>query len=145
MVTPLRRSDLIRIIEARRVLERLMVVKATERASLDQRQALRILASHLETADNDLEIFFRLDQRLDELLEAACDNPFLVKALNAMHSQCRRLWYLHRTRLNLPRAAQLHGGMALAVADGDGAGAIRALDEIIAIVEKLVNELDVLN
>lgn len=145
MVTPLRRSDLIRIIEARRVLERLMVVKAAERASPDQRQALRILAMHLEAADNDLEVFFRLDRRLDELLEIACDNRFLVKALTAMHSQCRRLWYLHRRRLNLPLSAQLHGGLARAVADGDGAGAIRALDEIITILEGLVNGLDVLS
>jgi len=145
MVTPIRRSDLVQIIETRRVLERLMVVKAAERATTDQRQALRILVSHLEAADNDLALFFRLDRRLDELLEAACANRFLVKALKDMHSQCRRLWYLHRKRLNLPRSAQLHGGLARAVADGDGAGAIRALDEIIAILERLVNGLDVLS
>ncbi|MGB7452881.1 MAG: GntR family transcriptional regulator [Lysobacterales bacterium] len=145
MVTPLRRSDLGQIIEARRVLERLLVVKAAERATPDQRQALKTLASHMEAADNDLEVFFRLDQHLDELLEAACNNRFLVNALTAMHSQCRRLWYLHRSRLNLPRSAELHGGLARAVADGDGAGSIRALDEIIAILEELVNGLDVLS
>jgi DNA-binding GntR family transcriptional regulator len=145
MVTPLRRSDLTQIVEARRVLERLMVVKAAERATPDQRQALTMLASHMEAAFDDLENFFRLDQRLDELLEAACCNRFLVDALTAMHSQCRRLWYLHRRRLDLPRSAQLHGGLARAVAGGDGAGAIRALDEIIAIVEELVNGLDVLS
>jgi len=145
MVTPLRRSDLLQIVEARRVLERLMVVKAAERATPDQRQALRILATHMDTAGNDLESFFRLDRRLDELLEAACNNRYLVNALAAMHSQCRRLWYLHRQSLNLPLSAQLHGGLARAVADDDGAGAIRALDEIIAILEKLVNGLDVLS
>ena len=145
MVTPLRRSDLLQIVEARRVLERLMVVKAAERATPDQRQALRVLAAHMDTAGNDLEGFFRLDHRLDELLEAACNNRYLVNALAAMHSQCRRLWYLYRHRLNLPLSAQLHGGLARAVADGDGAGAIRALDEIIAILENLVNGLDVLS
>jgi len=145
MVTPLRRSDLLQIVEARRVLERLMVVKAAERATPDQRQALQILASHMNTAGDDLESFFRLDRRLDELLEAACYNRYLVKALAAMHSQCRRLWYLHRHRLDLPLSAHLHSGLAQAVADGDGAGAIRALDEIITILEKLVNGLDVLS
>ncbi len=145
MVTPLRRSDLLQIVEARRVLERLMVVKAAERATPDQRQALRILATHMDTAGNDLESFFRLDRRLDELLEAACNNRYLVNALAAMHSQCRRLWYLHRRHLDLPLSAQLHGGLARAVAEDDGAGAIRALDEIIAILEKLVNGLDVLS
>ena len=119
MVTPLRRSDLLQIVEARRVLERLMVVKAAERATPDQ--------------------------RLDELLEAACHNRYLVNALVAMHSQCRRLWYMHRHRLDLLLSARLHSGLALAVADGDGAGAIRALDEIISILEKLVNGLDVLS
>ena len=145
MVTPLRRSDLIQIIEARRVLERLMVVKAAERATPDQRQALLMLAAHLDTAGDDLDVFFRLDQRLDELLEAACNNRYLVQALTAMHSQCRRLWYLHRNNLNLPRSAQLHGGLARAVANQNGAGAIRALDEIITILETLVNGLDVLS
>lgn len=145
MVTPLRRSDLKQIIETRRVLERLLVVKAAERATPDQRQALRILASHLDAAGDELEVFFRLDHRLDELLEAACNNRYLVKALAAMHSQCRRLWYLHRRQLNLPRSAQLHAGLARAVADEDGAGAIRALDEIISILEQLVNGLDVLS
>jgi DNA-binding GntR family transcriptional regulator len=145
MVTPLRRSDLLQIIEVRRVLERLMVVKAAERATPDQRQALLILGGHLEAAEDDLEHFFRLDRRLDELLEAACHNHFLVQALAAMHSQCRRLWYLHRERLDLTVSARLHGGLARAVAERDGSGAIRALDEIIAILEDLVNGLDVLS
>jgi len=145
MVTPLRRSDLLQIVETRRVLERLMVVKAAERATPDQRQALRVLATHMDTAGNDLESFFRLDRRMDELLESACSNRYLVNALAAMHSQCRRLWYLHRHHLNLPLSAQLHGGLARAVADNDGAGAIRALDEIIVILEKLINGLDVLS
>lgn len=145
MVTPVRRSDLTQIIEARRVLERLMVVKAAERASPDQRQALRLLATHLETTGDGLEAFFRLDQRLDDLLEASCNNRYLVRALAAMHSQCRRLWYLHRKALNLPLSTRLHGGLARAVADGNGAGAIRALDEIITILEGLVNGLDVLS
>jgi len=145
MVAPLRRSDLLQIVEARRVLERLMVVKAAERASPDQRQALNILAAHLDTASTDLEAFFRLDRRLDELLEAACNNQYLVNALAVMHSQCRRLWYLHRHKLNLALSAQLHAGLARAVADGDAGAAIRALDEIIVILEKLVNGLDVLS
>lgn len=145
MVAPIRRSDLLQIVEARRVLERLMVVKASERATPEQRQALQQLAVQLDAAGDDLNSYFRLDLRLDEKLEVACNNQYLVKALAAMHSQCRRLWYLHRQQLNLSRSAQLHGGLARAVADGDGAGAIRALDEIIAILEKLVHGLDVLS
>lgn len=145
MVSPIRRSDLLQIVEVRRVLERLMVVKASERATDEQRQALRQLAARLETSTDDLQTYFRLDRKLDETLEAACNNQYLVRSLAAMRSQCRRLWYLHRQQLNLPRSAELHAGLARAVADADGAGAIRALDEIISIMEKLVNGLDVLS
>lgn len=145
LVTPLRRSDLIRIIEARKVLERLMVVKAAERAVPRQRLALKFLSNNLLAADDDLELFFQLDQQLNDLLETACDNRFLVNALTAMHGQCRRLWYMHRKRLDLPRSAQLHSGLALAVSDDDAAAAIRALDGIIAILEGLIPRMDVLN
>jgi hypothetical protein len=55
------------------------------------------------------------------------------------------LWYFHRKRLNLPRSAQLHGGLARAVANADVTGAIRALDEIIAILEGLVDGLNELS
>ena len=58
MVTPLRRSDLSQIIEARRVLERLMVVKAAERATPDQRQALKVLAAQLESTDGNLAVSY---------------------------------------------------------------------------------------
>jgi DNA-binding GntR family transcriptional regulator len=78
-------------------------------------------------------------------LENACDNHFLVNALTAMHSQCRRLWYLHRNRLDLKWSARLHGGLALAVADGDATGAIRSVDEIITILERLIDGMDVLS
>lgn len=145
MVTPLRRSDLTRIIEARRVLERLMVVKAAERATDEQRLALKFLSNNLLAAEDDLDLFFQLDQQLNELLEEACDNRFLVNALTIMHSQCRRLWYMHRKSLDLHLSATLHSGLALAVANGDAAGAIRALDEIISILEGLVHGLDVLS
>jgi DNA-binding GntR family transcriptional regulator len=145
MVTPLRRSDLGQIVEARRVMERLLVVKAAERATDGQRRALRELALQIEASDHDLAAYFRLDHQLNELLEEASQNRYLVRALAAMQSQCRRLWYQNRERLNLPRAAMLHAGLARAVAERDVTGAIRALDEIIATLEDLVNGLDVLN
>jgi len=145
LVAPMRRSELQQVIEVRRVLERLMVVKAAERAAAQQRRALAVLAERIEAAHCDLNVFFRLDRRLDELLSAACENPYLAQALNTLHCQCRRFWYLRRESLDLPRAAYLHGGLARAVADGDRTGAIRALDEIIATLDRLVGQLDILS
>lgn len=143
-VRPMERDDLVRIIEVRRVLERLLVVKAAERALPDQRRALHALATHLASSaqagpGGQLDAFFRLDRRLDELLAAAAHNPWLVKALAPLHAHCRRLWYREHARLDLALAAEWHAGLAAAVADRDGAAAVRALNGIINILEQLLD------
>lgn len=145
MVTPLLRSDLAAIIEAKKVLKRLLVVKAAERATPDQRQVLKSFAMHAQAVMNDPDDVLRLDRHLDKLLAAACQNKFLVKALIPMQSQCRRLWYMQRQKINILRSAQLMGGLAGAVADQDRVGAIRALDEVIETLQDMVNRLDELS
>ena len=144
MVTALRRTNLVNILEARKVLERLLVVKASERATPDQRRSLQIMADHIVAAGDDMAGFLRLDMRLDELLAAACHNPSLVQALAPMHSQCRRLWYMYRGETDQLQAVRLHAALARMVAEGNGAGAIRAQDEIVARLENLVARLDIL-
>jgi DNA-binding GntR family transcriptional regulator len=141
-VAPIGRRELGRVIEARRVLERLLVVKAGERASPDQRAALQVLAQRLETISDDPLALFRLDRQLDALLAAACGNDYLVRALTPLHIHCRRLWYLKRGSLDMAASAQLHAHLARAVAEGDGAGAVRALNGIIAILELIMESVD---
>jgi len=145
MVTVLSRSGLAMMLEARKVLERLMVVKAAERATPDLRQALQTMAAHITAPGDDLEGFLRLDTRLDELLGLACQNPYLVGALAPIRGQCRRLWSLQYNGLDHSRVTYLHGALTNMVAEGNGAGAIRALDEIIATLEEVINALDILS
>ncbi len=145
MVAPVSRSELTQVMEARRVLERLLVVKAAERAGPDQRRVLDLMAAQIEAARQDPGAFLRLDRHLDELLEDACRNPYLVQALAPLHIHCRRLWYMHRDSLDSAQAAWLHAGLARAVAGGDGSGAVRALNGIIAILEDLVSRLDTMS
>ncbi|MEM1411012.1 MAG: GntR family transcriptional regulator [Pseudomonadota bacterium] len=141
VVAPVEPTQLVQIVEVRRVLERLLVVKAAERASFDQRRALQALAVHLDGLSDDLALFMRLDRRLDELLLSASGNRYLKTALAPMHAHCRRLWYMNLPRVDLSSAATFHAAMARSVADGDGAGAIRALNGIMAILEGLVEDL----
>ena len=142
MVTAVKRSELAQIVEVRRVLERLLVVKAAERASHDQRRALAALAIHLDGLSEDLPSFMRLDRRLDQLLGEACRNPHLVSSLAPLHAHCRRLWYLGLPRVDLASAATFHAALARSVVDGDGGAAVRALNGIITILEGLVEDLD---
>ena len=145
MVAPVLRSELLKIVETRRVLERLLVIKAAERADTDQRTALEMLAGHIQQSSEELSTFLRLDRRLDELLESACANQYLVRALSPLHTHCRRLWFLHREQLDLPTSASLHSGLARSVALADGSGAIRSLNGIIAELEELLGGLDAIS
>lgn len=142
MVTTLRRSDMVNILEARKVLERLMVVKACERATPEQRRSLLSRSEHTGTVGNDSEAELRQFQRIGELLAAACHNPELVRALAPMHGQCLRLWYMCRDEVDPSQTTRLHAALAKMVGEGNGAGAIRAVDEIIAKLEELVTRLD---
>ncbi len=142
VVTPVKREELSRIVEVRRVLERLLVVKAAERATHDQRRALRGLAVHLDGLSDDLARFMRLDRHLDQLLLTACANAYLEQALAPLHAHCRRLWYMNLPHVDLSSAATFHAALARSVADGDGAGAIRALNGIMNILETLVDDLE---
>lgn len=145
MVTLLSRSGLVMMLEARKVLERLMVVKAAERATPDQQQALQTLATHIEAHGDNLQGFLRLNAQLDELLGLASKNSYLVGALAPVHAQCDRLWYMFRDEVDPSRVTYLHAAVASTVAAGYSAGAIRANDEIIATLENLVNRLDVMS
>lgn len=140
-VAPVDARQLAQIVEVRRVLERLLVVKAAERASHDQRRALQGVAIHLDGLSDNLELFLRLDRRLDELLASACRNDHLRSALAPMHAHCRRLWYMNLPHVDLASAATFHAAMARSVVDGDGAGAVRALNGIMVILEGLVADL----
>ena len=145
MIAPVSRQELAKIIETRRVLERLLVVKAAERATEEQRKSLNSLAVQLEHSGNGSNLFLKLDRQLDEMLESACDNAFLAQAMAPLHAHCRRLWYLHHDQQDMAQAAERHFYLTKAVAAGDGSGAIRALNGIIANLEELVGGIDAIS
>jgi DNA-binding GntR family transcriptional regulator len=140
-VEPVEARSMARVLEARKVLERLLVVKAAERADAATRADLLLLAGELERVKDDPQGFFRLDRRLDELLSQACDNDYLVQALAPLRAHCRRLWSLFRSDPDTGKAARLHAALARAVAHDAGAGAIGALNGIISLLESFQRTL----
>lgn len=141
-VAPMRRSDLVSVIETRRVLERLLAVKAVQRADPTERARLRNLAERLSDANGGPEGFYTLDRDLDDALAAAAHSPYLAGALEPLHMHCRRLWYRQRRSLEIAGAIALHATLARSVAGEDNAGAIGAVNGIIAVLESLLDTLD---
>jgi DNA-binding GntR family transcriptional regulator len=142
MVTEINFVEYLALLETRRVLDHLVATKAARRATPEQRHALCYCAASMRDVahTSHLDEFMRLDRACDEILEAASRNPFATKALGPLHAHCRRFWYRYQHGGDLARSAELHTGMMLAVAEGDGVNAGAASDAIIGYLEEFTRE-----
>jgi DNA-binding GntR family transcriptional regulator len=137
MVTEINVAEHLKLLETRRVLDRLIATRAARRATPDQREALQEGAQAIEqaAAEDDLAAFMGLDRICDDILESASRNPFATNAAEPLHTHCRRFWYQHRHDGDLTQSVVLHACLLRAVADGDEAEAAAASDALIDYLE----------
>lgn len=85
MVSHINITDHLAMLETRRVLDRLVASRAARRATVEQREQLTSIHQEIEeaAASNDITAFMRLDRSCDDVLEAACRNPFAAQALTS--------------------------------------------------------------
>ncbi len=128
----------LRLLETRRVLERLVARLAAERAMPREREVFRSIAESMRAAAEvaDDLAFMRLDHQFNEAVAAASRNEFAVGALQTMSALSRRFWYQHYKEVaDLPLAANLHADVCEAIADRDGAAASVASDRLVDYIE----------
>lgn len=128
----------LRLLETRREVERLICRSAARRASDDERQAFRRLATEFERSSRhgDDVAFVRADRQFNELCLQAARNEFAEGAMRLMHGLSRRFWYFHyKQAADLPEMARLHARVAAAIAKGDVDGAGEALDALLDNIE----------
>lgn len=126
------------VLEVRREIERLLSRAAAERATADQREALRAIADGMDTAakaDDDIA-FMRHDRAFNLLLLEAAHNEFAAAAMRLINGQSRRFWYEHyKAAIDLPLCARMHAEQARAIANGDASEAGEALDRLMDYTE----------
>jgi DNA-binding GntR family transcriptional regulator len=142
LVAPVSRSGMLHILETRKPLERLVVHRAALNARDEQRSALSAIGREMALVHERLDDFLRLDFELDTLLDECASNPYATAALAPFRSHSRRFWYFHRQQVKLVDAISAHASLARLVARRDPAGAEKASDATIAVLERLVNGLD---
>jgi DNA-binding GntR family transcriptional regulator len=142
MVTPVSRTGMLHILEARKPLERLVVHRAALNARDEQRSALSAIARDMALVHERLDDFLRLDYELDQLVDECASNPFATAALAPFRSHSRRFWYFHRQQVRLADAITAHASLARLIARRDAAGAEKASDATIAVLERLVSGID---
>ena len=128
----------LRLLEARREIERLLARCAARRATPEQRARFREIVAGMDLAgaENDDIAFMRLDQAFNALVLEASGNEFAASAMNLMNGLSRRFWYMHyRQAADLPLAARLHAAIASGIADGDTSAAGNASDSLVDYIE----------
>ncbi len=128
----------LRLLDARRVLERLLAQSAAGRCSPAQRVQFAEIATGMDRAakrSDDLS-FMRLDREFNLLLLDAAGNEFAAASMGLMNGLSRRFWYVHyRQVADLPLAARLHAATARAVAAGQESEAGAASDALVDYIE----------
>lgn len=126
MVTPVDITRQLELLETRRPCEILMVTLAARRASDAQRERMRTLADDLEAAvaATDRDRYLELNKETHVLEAQATHNRYLIRQMTLLHSLSRQFWYsfISDTK-SFSQAAELHGRILRAVADGDPAAA----------------------
>jgi len=142
MVTPVSRTGMLHILEARKPLERLVVHRAALNARDEQRGKLSAIARDMALVHESLDEFLRLDFELDKLIDECASNPLATDTLAPFRSHSRRFWYFHRQQVKLAEAITAHASLARLIARRDANGAEKASDATIAVLERLVAGLD---
>jgi|GEM_PF-89962 len=128
----------LRLLEVRRVVERLMARVACERALPADRQAFASIAEGMRKAakQNDDMAFMRLDRAFNLLVSQTAHNEFATRSMGLMHGLSRRFWYQHYKEVaDLPLSAKLHADVAEAIARQDGGEAAKASDRLLDYIE----------
>ncbi len=141
LVTPVTRSNMLYILEARKPLERLIIYRASLNAKDAQRGDIAAIARGLTITHDRFEEFLKLDRELDELLDTCAGNPFAAAAVSPLRGHCRRLLFFHRQGMQLTDSISANSKMARLVARREFRGAQKASDGRIAVLERVVSNV----
>jgi DNA-binding GntR family transcriptional regulator len=128
----------LRLLEARREIERFLARSAARRATDVQRTQFREIAAGMDRAARRADdiAFMRLDRAFNLLVLDSAGNEFAASAMSLMNGLSRRFWYMHyKQAADLPLAARLHATIARAVADGDQDAAGRSSDALVDYIQ----------
>jgi DNA-binding GntR family transcriptional regulator len=129
----------LRVLEARREIERFLMGSAARRATPAQRVRFQAIATGMDEAarqEDDID-FMRLDREFNLLVLDSAGNEFAAAAMSLMNGLSRRFWYVHyKQAADLPLAARLHAAIARAIADGDADASGQRSDALVDYIQQ---------
>jgi DNA-binding GntR family transcriptional regulator len=148
MIAPLDFEKEFLALELRTAVERLVVERAARLATEIERRRFTRIADEIDAsaANEDVLTFTRLDDAFNELMFATARQPFATRVLAPLHSLSRRigcLYYQDETgrRDKLIEAASVHSVLSRAIAGGDEAASLTALEALLQRSRRVYLEL----
>ena len=141
-ISSLKLEDFYLQIEVRRVLEKLIITKASKFATDPERQRLETLLRSFEqaTKDKDDIAALRLDMQFHDLVATCARNPFAKRALEPFQILEQRLYYIqyHTEEEVTGEINELHFLLMREIINGNAEKACDYFEAMIDCTEKLV-------
>jgi len=134
----------LQVLDTRRVLEKLVSVRAAQRATDGERKELRVMADAIDAAGRRQDVHAYLQQhfRVKRFVTQCARNPYAERALRPLHTFSQRFYFCHHREFdNLPVVGPAHADLTRAIAEGDGARASSRCDVVSDIAESFTREL----
>ena len=139
--------DQLAMLETRRVLDTLLISRATRYATPFEKQKLISLKEQMQSAvGNDMvDGYLKADEELDQTIFKIARNEFAAKATIPLHIMSRRFWYYFKGSEDMYECSLLHVQMIDAIVGGNEKEAVKYSDEIIdnlaVVVKEYLNSL----
>lgn len=131
------------LLKLRRDIESFVVRLATERARASHRSQLLHLARSIRLKGDGMTVeeFNHFDRRLDRLVLAAADEPFLEHTLRPLRTISRRIGWIYHSRIapptSLHQTIDAHLAIIEAVANRHADAAVAATDALIDFADSM--------
>ncbi len=125
--------DQLAMFETRRVLDTLLIQRATKYATPFEKEKIISLKILMQEAvsKNKVDGYLRADEELDHTIFKIARNEFAAHATIPLHVKSRRFWYYFKGSEDMHSCSVLHTKMIDAIVDGDEVNAVKYSNEII--------------
>jgi len=135
-IAPLHAGDWLRVIDARRGVERLLARSAARFVTRNAADLFHAAALAMQQAvmQADVLAFLRADKALDEALALAADNPFAARLAAPLQTHSRRFWFRYKADTGLAESAEHHVALIRSILEGDENGAAREAERLMGLL-----------
>lgn len=144
-ISDINMTDQLAILETRRVLDSLLISRATKYSTSFEKNKILEFKEHMHEAvkNKDVEEYLRNDKLLDQTIFDTARNEYAANATAPLHIRSRRFWYYFKGVDDLEASANVHMDLIDAIIQSDEEKAIelsnKIINNLVEVVKKYIN------